>query len=204
MTAHRAGLRASASCTGDHSDTSQWEAGRHLQGHSPESEQAEPCPGSPTWHTLGKLCAGLQWLLRQHCLPAALPPRRSRCEVKHIRQVSFVIQLEGSVAVLYYVVRVEDWAMPSPVLVLVMHDRHPSPMSSLWRRQLTNKSFLSPGYKGGLGKRAQGGVRYVRGTSLGWAQEGHFFPVAAHRPFLLAAEWKPPGLRDGFKPLCSI
>ena len=98
--------------------------------------------------------------------------------------------------------------MPSPVLVLAMHDRHPSPVSSLRRRQLTNKLFLSPGYKEGWERGAQGGVRYVRGTSLGWAQfprKGHFFPtLAAHRPFLFAAEWKPPGLRDGFKPLCSI
>ena len=88
--------------------------------------------------------------------------------------------------------------MPSSVLVLEMHDRHPSQMSSLWRRQLTNKSFLSPGHKEGWERGAQGGVRYVRGTSLGWEA------LAAHRSFLLAAEGRAPGLRDDFKPLCSI
>ena len=101
-----------------------------------------------------------------------------------------------------------DWAMPSSVLVLEMHDRHPSQMSSLWKRQLSNKPFLSPGNKEGWERGAQGGVRYVRGTSLGWTQfprKGHFSPtLAAHRPFLLAAEWRPPGLRDDFKPFCSI
>lgn len=98
--------------------------------------------------------------------------------------------------------------MPSSVLVLEMHARHRSQMSSLWRRQLTNKSFFSPCHKKGWERGAQGDVSYVRGTSLGWGQcprKGHFFPtLAARRPFLLAPEWRPPGLRDGFKPLCSI
>lgn len=98
--------------------------------------------------------------------------------------------------------------MPSSVLVLEMHDRHPSQMSSLWRRQLTNKSFLSPGYKEGWERGAQGRCQVCEGDQPGldtipW--KGHFFPtLAAHRSFLLAAEWRPPGLRDDFKPLCSI